>query len=256
VNLSACIEDKYMFGEIEGIPARIRAAKAAGLGTVEFHLWLGRGIDEIEQTLHETQVNLAGLVVNPRCGIADATKRAFFLEAMGSTIAMAARLRARGAVIAGGPVVPGASDSAQHAAMVESLKRIAPAAEKAGVQVWLEPLNTRVDHPGMYMTSALEGLDIIEEVNSPGVRLLYDVYHSSVMGESPREVLKRAPLIGHIQVADTNGRHEPGSGTIDWADFMQALKASAYRGDIGMEYRPSADTLASIAQTRHVLGVN
>ena len=255
MKLSACIEDKYMFAEHADIPARIRAARAAGLDLVEFHLWLDRDIDAIERALRETHITLASLVVNPRCGNADASKQEFFLQSMQGSIAMAARLQARAIVAAGGPAVPGATDAAQHEAMVASLKRIGPVAEKAGVQIWLEPLNTRVDHPGMYMTSARQGLDIIEEVHCPAVRLLYDVYHSTIMGESHWEVLKRAPLIGYIQVADTNGRHEPGSGTIDWADFMTALKASGYQGDIGMEYRPSADTLSSLAQTHRILGI-
>jgi hydroxypyruvate isomerase len=138
---------------------------------------------------------------------------------------------------------------------VKLLRAIAPVAEREGITIWLENLNSKIDHKGFLLDSALECLDILEEVNSPAIKLLYDVYHACVMGEAPREVLRRAHLIGHIQVADTNGRHEPGSGTIDWADFMAALRQSGYKGDIGMEYRPSADSTATVAQTRKVLGL-
>lgn len=255
MKLSACIENTYMFTEHPDIPARIRAAQAAGLTMVEFHMWADRDIDAIERTLRDTGMRLGCIVVNPRCGTADASKRDFFVASMSSSIAMAKRLGARGVVAAGGPAVPGATQAEQHAATVQLLKAIAPVAEGAGVQVWLENLNSRIDHKGFYLDTAQECLDVIEAVGSPAVRLLYDVYHSVVMGEAPRAVLKRSALVGHVQVADTNGRHEPGSGTIDWAQVMAALRDSGYQGDIGLEYRPSGDSAASVAATRRVLGL-
>ncbi len=128
-------------------------------------------------------------------------------------------------------------------------------AAAAGMRLLLEPLNTRIDHPTFFMASAIEGLDIVEEVNHPAVRLLYDAYHAAVMGEDHRQILQRAALIGYVQIADTNGRHEPGTGTIDWKSWLADLKAAGYRGDIGLEYRPSNGTLASLQRTREVLGL-
>jgi len=255
MKLSACIENTYMFNEYPELVERIRAVKAIGLDTVEFHMWADRDLDAIDRTLKAEGVKLAGLVVNPRCGLADAGKLDFFVEAMTKTIAATKRMGARGVVAAGGPAVPGETPAQAHAAAVKLLRAIAPVAERAGIAIWLENLNSRIDHKGFVLDSADECLDILEEVNSPAVTLLYDVYHSCVMGESPRDILRRAHRIGHIQVADTNGRHEPGSGTIDWQDFMAALRQSGYQGDIGMEYRPTGDSAASVAQTRRVLGL-
>ena len=255
MRLSACIENAYMFTEHADIPARIRAAQAAGLAMVEFHMWADRDIDAIERALRETGARLGCIVVNPRCGTADASKRDYFVDAMTSSIAMARRLGARAVVAAGGPAVAGATLAEQHAATVQLLKAIAPTAERAGIQIWLENLNSKIDHKGFYLDTAQECLEVIGEVGSPAVRLLYDIYHGVVMGESPREILKHVDLIGHVQVADTNGRHEPGSGTIDWPQVMGALRASGYQGDIGLEYRPSGETVASLAGTRRALGI-
>ena len=255
MKLSACIENTYMYNEQAELTDRIRAAKATGLEMVEFHMWADRDIEAIERTLREAGIKLGCIVVNPRCGTADVSKRDFFVDSMASSIAMAKRLGARGVVAAGGPAVAGATLAEQHAATVQLLKAIAPTAEQAGIQIWLENLNSRVDHKGFFLDTAQECLDVIEEVGSPAVRLLYDVYHSVVMGESPRDILRRAQLIGHVQVADTNGRHEPGSGTIDWPDVMAALRSNGYQGDIGLEYRPTGDTAASLARTRRVLGL-
>lgn len=254
MKLSACIEDRYLFGEAGAMTDRIRAAKAAGLDLVEFHLWQQVDVDAIERTLAETGMQLTSLVIGPRCGCIDRSKEAIFLDAMRDTISTVRRLRARGVVVAAGPALAGATDAEQRASAVYLLKRAAPLAECAGVAIWLEPLNSRIDHSGFFLNTAAEGLEIVKEVDSPAVRLLYDVYHSTVMGEPWQDVLPHAHLIGYVQVADTNGRHEPGSGTIDWTGFMSALRASGYRGDIGLEYRPTGDSAASVAQTRRVLG--
>ncbi len=255
MKLSAVIEDLYMFNEAGDMPARIRAAAAAGLDRVEFHLWDQVDIAAVERALKETGVQLQSLVIGPRCGCVDRSREAFFMDAVHGTIAMCTRLGAKGIVLAGGPALKDVSAAEQHAAMVHLLKQAAPLVQAAGLTIFLEPLNTRIDHPIMFMDTAMEGLDIVEEVGSPAVRLLYDVYHSTVMGEDWREVLKRGHLIGYVQVADTNGRHEPGTGSIDWKPWLAALKAAGYDGDIGLEYRPSQGTLPSLQRTREVLGL-
>ncbi len=244
-----------MFNEHPQIVDRIAAAKKAGLDTVEFHMWADLDLDAIDRALKAHGVKLAGLVVNPRCGLCDETKLDFFVDAMTKTIAAVKRLGARGVVAAGGPAFNGETPAQAHASAVKLLRAIAPVAEREGITIWLENLNSRIDHKGFTLDTAKECLDILEEVDSPAVKLMYDVYHGCVMGESPRDVLRRAHLIGHVQVADTNGRREPGTGTIDWADFMAALRQSGYQGDIGMEYRPSTDSAETVARTRKVLGL-
>jgi hydroxypyruvate isomerase len=256
MKLAAVIEDLYMFNEAGAMPDRIRAAAAAGLDRVEFHLWDKVDIDAVERALKETGVQLQSLVIGPRCGCVDKAREAYFLDAIRGTIAMVRRLGGKGIVLAGGPAAQGATDAEQHAAMVYRIKKAAPLVQAAGLTIFLEPLNSRIDHPGMFMNTAMEGLDIVEEVDSPAVRLLYDVYHSTVMGEDWREVLKRCHLIGYVQVADTDGRHEPGTGGIDWTAWLTALRAAGYQGDIGLEYRPSGSTLDSLQRTREVFGMS
>ncbi len=255
MKLSACIENTYMFNEYPELVDRIRAAKAAGLDTVEFHMWADRDLDAIDRALKAEGVKLAGLVVNPRCGLIDESKLDFFVEAMTKSIAATKRLGGRGVVAAGGPAFNGETPASGHVSAVKLLRAIAPVAEREGIAIWLENLNSKIDHKGFLLDTAKECLDILDEVNSPAIKLMYDAYHSVVMGESPRDILRRANRIGHIQVADTNGRREPGTGTIDWADFMAAVKQSGYQGDIGMEYRPSKNSAETVADTRRVLGL-
>jgi hydroxypyruvate isomerase len=122
------------------------------------------------------------------------------------------------------------------------------------VMLVLEPLNTEL-FATMYLVSTRLGLDIVEAVDSPNLRLLYDVYHSRVMGEDVREVLAgRTHLVAHVQVAGWPGRNEPGTGDLDYADVMQALADLGYTGPIGLEYFPTTDSVTSIARAREALG--
>ena len=255
MKLSAVIEDRYMFNEAGDLPARIHAAAAAGLDRVEFHMWTPTGMDAVEAALKATGVRLLSLTVGPRVGCVDRSKEAEVLAAIDRTMDMCQRLGAKDMVIAGGPALAGASAAEQHDNMVHLLKRAAPRVQAAGMRLLLEPLNNRIDHVGFFMASAIEGLDIVEAVDSPAVRLLYDAYHAEVMGEDHSAILKRAHLIGHVQVADTDGRHEPGTGRIDWAAWLPALRAAGYTGDIGLEYRPLDGTLESLQRTREIFGL-
>ncbi len=130
-----------------------------------------------------------------------------------------------------GDELPGVDRRTQHDAVVAALRRAAPIANGEGVMLLLENLNTRVDHPGHYLDRTPEALDIIDEVDDPSVRLLFDLYHAVVMDESPAEVLAgRLDRVAHVQIADVPGRHEPGSGRIDWAAELGWLLGHGYRG--------------------------
>lgn len=253
--LSACIEWLFQV-EHPDFCDRIRAAKAAGLGGVEFHMWRNKPLDEIERTLAETGLALTSLLVEPRVQLVDPGARDAVLTAVRESLPIAQRLKSPALVLASGPIVPGATRPAQHAAMVAVLRAAAPLAEDAGITLLLEPVNTMVDHPGVYLDRTPEGLDVIEEVGSPHIRLLYDMYHSTAMGESPEQVLgPRMQLVGHVQIADSPGRHEPGSGAIDWPHYLGVLRAKGYMGALGLEYRPSGPTLASLQLTRKSLAL-
>ena len=129
-------------------------------------------------------------------------------------------------------------------------------AQAAGVTLLLEPLNDRVEHPGMFLVSTTLGLDIVEAVGSPNLRLLFDVYHSATMGEDLEAMLSgRMQLVGHVQVADQPGRNEPGTGSLDWPHVIATLRTLGYDGALGLEYRPTMAIDQSLALTRKTLGL-
>ena len=142
------------------------------------------------------------------------------------------------------PVLGGVLTRTQARARLQ--ERWTKIAEEAGIELVLEPVNTRHDHPGALLDRTEEAIYIAQKVASPNFKILYDIYHSSVEGENVVEMLtKHKNLIGYVQLADAPGRGEPGSGKIDWKPIMAAVAAN-YPGVVGLEYYPTQDTSKSI----------
>jgi hydroxypyruvate isomerase len=143
---------------------------------------------------------------------------------------------------------PGKKRQAQLDELVGVFKQAAAIAEENDIQLVLEPVNTRVDHPGALLDRTSEAVYIARNVASPNFKILYDIYHSSVEGENPVEQLsENRDVIGYIQLADAPGRGEPGSGAIDWKTVLSAVDASGYTDVVGLEYYPTKDTTESLA---------
>lgn len=251
---SACIE--WLFAaEHPEFPDRIHAAAAAGLRAVEFHLWRNKPIDAIKDALDVTGMQLSNFVVEPRRSLVDPAQHQEFLQALRETLPVASRLGAKWLVIASGFTREGVDRAEQHELAVQALTEAAAMASDAGVGLLLEPLNTRIDHPGMFLCSSAEGLDMIDEVGSKNLRLLYDAYHMAVMDESMEDALSgRIDRVGYVHAADKPGRQEPGSGAMPWRDMIAALQRLGYDGAVGLEYKPSGSTLDSLQRARESLG--
>lgn len=250
--LAPCIE--WHFADLPNLSDRVRAAHNAGFPAAEFHLWRDKDLPAIAAALDETGVTLTGVCVDPRRSIVDPAERSEMVAAVRETIAATAPLGKPPLIVASGFRVDGLSEDEHFANAVAALKEAAALAEAAGVMLLLEPLNTRL-FSAMYLVSTKLGLDLIEAVGSPNLRLLYDVWHSAVMGEDMAEVLAgRIHLVAHVQVADMDDRHEPGTGTLDWAKVMGTLDNLGYTGGIGLEYFPTMPMDQSLQQTRETLG--
>lgn len=249
--LSSCIE--WQFADAGELDARLRAAKAAGFELAEFHLWRDKPVDAIADALAETGIRLTGICVDPRRSIVDPAQREEMITAVRETIAATAKLGKPDLIVASGFRVDGLSEEEHFANAVTALRAAADAAEEAGVTLLLEPLNTQL-FATMYLVSTRLGLDLIEAVGSPNLRLLYDVWHSAVMGEDIAEVLAgRIHLVRHVQVADMPARNEPGTGDLDWDKVTQTLRDLGYTGAIGLEYFPTMPMDQSLALSQQKL---
>ena len=129
----------------------------------------------------------------------------------------------------------------KYESVLEGLKAIAPLAEEAGVTLLLEPLNSLVDHAGYFLDRSALGFELVRAVDSPRIKVLYDIYHMQVMeGNIIQTLTGNLDVIGHIHVADVPGRHEPGSGELNYANIMEALCQADYDKYVGFEFDPKA----------------
>lgn len=247
INLGSCIE--MMFCEFPFID-RIGKAAAAGFSAVEFWNWAGKDMGAIKEASEKAGIPVAVCLV----GTLDAARAGqyakgkmlakenarIYAEMVEETMQAARPLGIRTLIATTGQALEGVDRQKQQEAVVECLHAAVPALEKGGFTIVLEPLNTLVDHKGYYLDTSKQALEILRQVGSPNVKLLYDVYHMQLMeGNLINAISENVDMIGHIHIADVPGRHEPGSGEINYKNLFQAISASGYAGYVGCEYGPT-----------------
>ena len=141
-----------------------------------------------------------------------------------------------------GLVPPGADLEAMEATLVDNLKHAAPRCADAGVKLLIEPINQR-DMPGFFLSTTKHAERILDRVGHPNLYIQYDIYHAQVtQGDLIPTYERLRHRIAHIQIADTPGRNEPGTGEINWSFVLPAIERLGYDGYIGCEYKPKTNT--------------
>jgi hydroxypyruvate isomerase len=169
-------------------------------------------------------------------------------------IAIAQDIRCQSLIVTSGPQQPNVEPQVQHDTIVDILKAVAPSAETANITIVLEPLNTIVNHPGTYLSSSFEGYDIIREVGSSKVKLLFDIYHQQITeGNIIANITEHMELIGHFHLADVPGRREPGTGELNYANIFKAIADSDYQGYVGCEFSPSGTSVQALEYIKTLL---
>ena len=168
--------------------------------------------------------------------------RAEFIKA----VDLAPKVKARQINSLAGTVIPGMEREKQIAQLVDNLKWGAPRLEKAGLLMMIEALNP-FDNPGYLLTHTAEVLDVLDQVGSPMIKCQYDVYHMQrTEGDLVNTIRANVAKIGHVQIADNPGRHQPGTGEINYRFVLQALDEAGYDGYVGLEYVPDPSTTESL----------
>ena len=138
--------------------------------------------------------------------------------------------------------------------LVENLRHAATLCEDAGLQLLVEAINP-FDIPGFHLATTAQALALLDDVAKANLRLQYDVYHAQRMeGELSGTLARHLSRIGHVQVADNPGRHEPGTGEIDYRFLFAHLDRIGYDGWVGCEYTPAATTEAGLGWMQSIAG--
>ncbi len=174
-------------------------------------------------------------------------RRAEFRDAVETAIAYAEATGCTAVNCLAGILPDGLARGDAEAVLVENLRYAAPRLATAGVRLLVEPINPR-DIPGFLVNSTTDYQRIAARVAHDNLYLQFDFYHVQVVeGDLLRRFERLLPRIGHVQVADNPGRHEPGTGEINYANIFAAIDRLGYAGWVGAEYRPAGATSAGLA---------
>jgi hydroxypyruvate isomerase len=242
-----------MFGETNFLD-RFGAARAARFDAVEFLFPYAFEADQIANRLARHQLQLvlfnlpAGDWTAGERGIAcDPRRVGEFQDGVELALDYAAELGVRQLHCLAGKLPPNVPPERAHEIYTGNLKVAAGACREHGLRLLIEPINT-FDIPGYFLTSTRQALGIIDECGADNLFLQYDIYHMQRMeGELANTIRANLARIAHIQLADNPGRHQPGTGEINYPFLFGLLDEIGYDGWIGCEYIPSGETGASLS---------
>ena len=250
---SVCIE--MLFTEVP-IKERFGLAKKSGFDYIEFWSWQDKDVQKIKELCRANDLKIASFSGDQDFSMIDPNQKADYVAFVQESIEIAKILNCENLVIhsnalgENGVVInhyPDIADPNKIAAMLDVLKTLASAAERSNVTLVLEALNTMVDHSGNFLASTRQAAELIESVNSSHIKILYDIYHMQIMeGNLINTLNQYIDTIGYIHIADVPGRHEPGTGEINFANVIKTLEKLKYDGIIGFELAPLQDSSTAI----------
>lgn len=230
--------------------------RESGAKVYEIWGWWDQDVDALAKAQRENGLRLAamctkGFVLN------DPARRGEYLDGLRQSVEAAKKLGCSTLISQVGQAIEGVSREEQHASIVEGLRACAPVLEEAGMTLVIEPLNVLVNHIGYYLAESKEAFEIVREVGSANVKVLYDVYHQQITeGNLIATITENIADIGHIHIAGVPGRHEVlGANEINYAAVLGALKDAGYAGAIGLEYFPLKDAVEGIREVMREIPV-
>ncbi|MBI1897894.1 MAG: TIM barrel protein [Acidobacteria bacterium] len=237
---------------------RMETAAQSGMQSVELvgeHAgWTDAEITAKKKLARSLKLGIDTLIATPNwaqrpVSMVDPAQRDNFLNDVRQAIVYAQKLEVPRIILMSGNEIPERSREAQYASLVEGCRRAGELAAKAGLKLIFEPLNSKVNHKGYFLTTCVEGLRLIKDVDHPHVRLLFDIYHEQVqVGNVIRTLTEAAPYVEVFHIADNPGRNDPGTGEMNYPNIYKAIRKTGYSGYICMEYRPLADPVTSLSK--------
>lgn len=246
VRLSVCIE---MYWPELSYLERVQRVAASGLRAFEFWNYSDKDLPALQAAAQASDLAVAAFVCEPGFALTGPTAVNEHVAGVERAAEVGRLLGTSTLIVTAGNEVPGETYEMTRRRVLRKLKAMAAAAEQEGVVLCLEPLNVHDDHPGYWLTTMAQAADLIEEVASPSLKILYDIYHQQITeGSILANLRKHAPHIGHIHVAGAPGRGNLVGGDLDYRTIFAAIDALGYGGYVGLEFRPTGDTTDALAE--------
>jgi len=236
------------------ITEALKCIREAGYNHYEIWSWWDKDLDLLYRVQHELHLRLTALCTR-FIPLTDPNQRTAYLEGLRESVDASRKLGSDIIITQVGQEIQGVPRKQQHQNIIDGLKACLPILEKYGCKLLIEPLNTKIDHPGYFLWQSEEAFEITDAVGSPLVQILYDVYHQHIMGEDTiQEISRNTEGIGHIHIAGHPGRHEPHiNNEIDFGAVIKALKASGYKQKVGLEYIPLGTPIEGLREIKERL---
>ena len=216
-----------------------RTVREAGIPAIEFWGWWDKDLDALQEAQHNN-----GLAISACCthfiSLVNPADRSAYIDGLAASIDAANRLGTKILISRVGDFREGISRESQHDSLVEGLREVAPLLEKAELTLVIEPLNERVNHPGYYLVQSDEAFQIIDEVNSDNIKVVFDIYHQQISeGDLIENIRSNINRIGHFHAAGNPGRHELQKGEIAYPYIFEQIQTAGFTGYVGLEYWPT-----------------
>lgn len=223
--------------------------KEHGFDGLEYYAWWN--LSDLNRTAKEQE--RIGVGINATCtkfiSLVDESLRDAYLEGVRQTIEACRILNVKSVISQTGNLLEDVPRETQRQTMVETLKRCAPLFEQAGIVLEVEPLNGLVDHAGHFLQRSDESVSVIDQVGSPNVKLVFDVYHQQITeGNVIRNATGYIDRINHYHIADNPGRKQPGTGELNYVNILRAIRDTGFNGYVGLECGYTIDTDEAIEQ--------
>lgn len=226
----------------------LRIVSQAGIRAFEFWGWWDKDLDAIEACRDRYEMEISACCTK-FISLVDPDSRADYLAGLKESIAVAKRLQCPTLISQVGDFRPGVPRQHQHDCLVDGLKEAAPLLEESGVTLVIEPLNELIDHAGYYLVRSSEAFEIIDQVESKQVKVVYDIYHQQISeGQLIANITANIDKIAHFHAAGNPGRHELTSGELHYPSIFAAIQETHYDGYVGLEYWPVNDPLTGLQE--------
>jgi hydroxypyruvate isomerase len=215
----------------------------------EFQKWTAEDTQRIMSRIHSL-----GLVVDSmsgvRAGFSTPSETEIFISQFKDQLEAAKRLKCPQVILLSGKRVPELSPAAQTQTSVENLKRAADLAANDHIEIVIEPIDA-LENPTIFLQTVTDAFEIVGQVGRPNVKVLYDFYHEQRgFGNLIEKLANHIDQVGLVHIADVPGRHEPGTGEINYANIYRKLADLRYGRFIAMEFYPTGDAVDSLKNAR------
>ncbi|MDU0355418.1 TIM barrel protein [Paraglaciecola aquimarina] len=235
---SICID--AVFGNLS-IDAACQEVVKANVSSIEFWSWWDKDLAALQDAVSRYDLSIACCCTR-FISLVDPKLREQYLQGLAESIAIAQRLNVKTLISQVGDFIQGVPRAQQKQSLIDGLSAAAPLLEDSGITLVVEPLNELVDHQGYFLVNSDEAFDIIRQVSSPNIKVLFDIYHQQISeGHVISNILANIDYIGHFHAAGNPGRNELQFGEINYPQVFLAIKETSYKGYVGLEYWPKTD---------------